>query len=101
MLHLLKYRCRLRSAGYFPGLQALGAYTLSFRRAVLNCANGLQVRQPSALCPRGTESPCSGVDVSDVLAELRAFAANITNVRHILKVLLKTLTVANAITIIS
>lgn len=39
--------------------------------------------------------------MSDVLAKLRALAADITNVRHILKVLLKTLTVANAINIVT
>lgn len=57
--HLVEYRCRLCGAGNFAGLKALGAHTLSLGCAILKCANGLQVRQPSALRLWGAESPRS------------------------------------------
>jgi hypothetical protein len=42
--------------------------------------HGLQVGQPSALGPGGAKCPCTGVDVSDVLTELRTFAAHSTSI---------------------
>ena len=68
----------------FAGLHAFGADSQSLCGAVMHNANALQIRQPSAFCLRSAKRPRTGVLVTDVLSKLRAFAAGITSVSHVM-----------------
>jgi len=73
----------LYGADNFTRLKALCANAQSFWSAVDIGSDSLQIRQPSPLGPRGAQSPGTGMDVSDILTELRAFAANCASIGHI------------------
>ena len=66
-------------------LQALGANADLDRRAVrAGNPGGLQVGQPAALSARSPQRPGAGVDVPDVLPELRTLTTHSANICHLL-----------------
>jgi hypothetical protein len=67
---------------HLAGLEALGAHVQFLGGAIYVGSDRLNVGEPNSLGSGSAKGPRTGVDVSYVLPELRAFAADVTGVSH-------------------